>query len=78
MSVELPKLPSDAQILYEYLGQVVSSGEQRPAREVLDDLQAYSTQLEQLRQMVREAEESLTQGQAKELDLTALFERVLS
>jgi hypothetical protein len=77
MSTELPNLPSDAQLLYEYLGQQVSSGEQRPAREVLDDLQAYSAQLERLRQRVRDAEASLAQGQAKELDLTALFERAL-
>ena len=76
MWTELPNLPSDAQLLYEYLGHQVSSGEQRPAREVLDDLQAYSAQLERLRQMVREAEDSLVEGQAKELDLPALFERV--
>jgi hypothetical protein len=76
MSTDLPNLPSDAQLLYEYLGQQVSSGEQRPAREVLDDLQAYSAQLERLRQMVREADESLAQGRAKELDLPALLERI--
>ena len=76
MSTELPNMPSDAQLLYEYLGQQVNGGEQRSAREVLDDLHAYSLQLERLRQLVREADESLEQGKTSELDVLALLERV--
>jgi hypothetical protein len=74
MSTDLPPLPSDAQLLYEYLGQRVD--EHRSAREVLDALQAYSAQLGRLREMIREAEESLSQGLAKELDVSSLLDRV--
>jgi hypothetical protein len=77
MATDLPPLPSDARLLYEYLGSKIENGdEDRPAVEVLADLNAYSRQLVQLRAMVAKAEESLDQGLAKELDLDALLERV--
>jgi hypothetical protein len=77
MPADFSQLPSDAQLLYDYLGQQIGSGdEHRPAGEVLADLHAYSLQLERLRGMVREAENSLAQGKARDLDLAALLERV--
>ncbi len=77
MSTDLPNLPSDAQLLYEYLGKRIHDmGENRPAVEVIADLDAYSRQLEQLRDMVGKAEGSLAQGRARELDLESLLDRV--
>jgi hypothetical protein len=77
MPTDLPQLPSDAQLLYEYLGKRIESGdEHRPAIEVIAELNAYRQQLERLRSMVAEAEESLAQGRVRELDVEALLDRV--
>jgi hypothetical protein len=77
MSTDMPNMPTDAQLLYEYLGRKLDGGvETVPGQEVLADLAAYQQQLEKLRAMIREGEASLDAGEGRELDLNALLQRV--
>ena len=77
MPASIPNLPSDAQLLYEYLGRRLQSGEASlPGPEVLADLAAYQDQLLRLRTMIREGELSLDAGDGRELDIDALLGRV--
>jgi hypothetical protein len=77
MSTDLPNLPTDAQLLYDYLGARLSTSTAAPSGvEVLADLAAYQSQLDRLRAMVREGEASLDAGEGRELDVEALLERV--
>lgn len=77
MSTNSPNLPTDAQLLYEYLGRkIASGGEQAPADELLADLGAYREQLNRLRGMISQAEQSLDAGLGRDLDLESLLSRV--
>lgn len=77
MSTDFPQLPTDAQLLYEYLGNRLEQGRvDLPAADVVAELGNYSDQLNRLRAMVGEAEASLANGKAKPLDVEALLERV--
>lgn len=77
MSTDFPQLPTDAQLLYEYLGHRIEQGPvDIPAAEVLAELGDYGAQLKRLRELVSEAEASLASGKAKPLDVEALLERV--
>lgn len=76
MSTDQSNLPTDAQLLYDYLGQTLKGDETRPGQEVIADLAAYQEQLERLRSMIREGEASLDAGEGRELDVAALLERV--
>jgi hypothetical protein len=77
MSTDFPQLPTDAQLLYEYLGQRIEQGPVNlPAAEVVAELGDYGAQLKKLREMVSEAESSLADGKAKPLDVDALLDRV--
>jgi hypothetical protein len=77
MSTSLPHLPTDAKLLYEYLGQRLDAGgEGLTGPEVLADLAAYQRQLERLREMIRAGEASLDAGEGRELDVEALLMRV--
>jgi hypothetical protein len=77
MSADSPQLPSDAQLLYEYLGRRIDRGADGDAgQDVVADLAAYQEQLDRLRTMVREAEASLDAGEGRELDVEALLKRV--
>ena len=70
-------MPSDAQLLYEYLGQKIAANPSgAPAAEVLADLQAYGEQLAKLRTMVSEAQHSIAQGDGQELDVAAMLTRL--
>jgi hypothetical protein len=77
MSTDLPSLPSDAQLLYEYLGRQIDAGsEEESGQAVVADLAAYQQQLDRLRELIRAGEQSLDAGRARELDLDALLARV--
>ena len=77
MSTNIPSSPSDAQLLYQYLGQRIEQGPaDLPAAEVVADLSAYGDQLRRLRELVDDAELSLANDLAKPLDVEALLERV--
>lgn len=77
MSTDSPNLPTDAQLLYEYLGRkIASGGETAPADELLADLGAYREQLDRLRAMIGQAEQSLDAGLGRDLDLESLLVRV--
>lgn len=77
MSTNLPSLPSDAQLLYEYLGRQIGAGsEGESGQAVVADLAAYQQQLDRLRELIRAGEQSLDAGRARELDLDALLARV--
>lgn len=73
----MPSLPSDAQLLYEYLGRQIGAGNEGDSgRAVVADLAAYQEQLDRLREMIRAGEQSLDAGRARELDLDSLLARV--
>jgi len=77
MSTDFTPLPTDAQLLYEYLGNRIEQGPVNlPAAEVVAELSDFSAQLQRLRELVSKAESSLTNGQAKPLDVQALLDRV--
>ncbi len=70
-------LPSDAQLLYEYLGrQIVANPAGAPAKAVLADLEEFSLQLEQLRTMVVEAQSSAARGEVSEIQIADILERL--
>lgn len=77
MSTDFPQLPTDAQLLHDYLGRrIEDDAVELSAAEVVAELGDYGAQLQRLRKMVSEAEASLAAGQAKPLDVEALLERV--
>jgi hypothetical protein len=77
MSTNAPNLPTDAQLLYEYLGQQLDGKDPPPhGRAVVADLAAYQEQLDRLRTMVQAGEASLDAGRGRPLDLDALLLRV--
>ena len=77
MAADSSYLPTDAQLLYDYLGRMIERGAaQQPAAELIAELSDYSNQLEKLRHMVSEAEESLARGEGRPIDLDALMQRV--
>lgn len=77
MSTDSPQLPTDAQLLYEYLGNRIEQGHvDLPVADVVAELGNYGDQLNRLRAMIGEAEASLANGKAKPLDVEALLERL--
>lgn len=73
----IPHLPSDAQLLYEYLGRQLDRGAVAPrGDQVLVELTEYQRQLDKLRAMVRAGEASLDAGEGRELDVDLLLRRV--
>lgn len=62
-------LPTDAHLLYEYLGRrIADNSADASAAEILADLNAYSDQIARLRAMVHEAQQSVANGEARSID----------
>jgi hypothetical protein len=77
MSTDFPYLPTDAQLLHDYLGRrIEDDAVDLSAAEIVAELSDYGAQLHQLRKMVSEADASLDAGLAKPLDVEALLARV--
>jgi len=68
---------TDAELVYQYFGKLLAKGgREKPVDWVLAELTEYYRELEQVRALIREAEESSARGESKPLDLDALFARV--
>jgi hypothetical protein len=77
MSTEMPGVPSDIELLHTYLGQRIqdNSGE-LSLDSALSGFQEYYDQLRELRGMVRQAEQSLSRGEGRALDVESVIGRV--
>jgi hypothetical protein len=65
---------TDAELLYQYLGKrLANGGRQEPLDLLLADFSEYRRQLEQLRALIREAEEASARGESGLLDLDELI-----
>jgi hypothetical protein len=77
MATASSKTLTDAELVYQYFGKLLANGgRDKPVDWVLAELAAYYRELERMRAMIREAEESSARGESKPLDLDALFARV--
>ena len=77
MSTDSSHLPTDAQLLYEYLGRKLDAGDQDASGQaVVADLAEYQKQLDRLRAMVQAGEASLDAGHGRPLDVDELMRRV--
>ena len=76
MATAPSKTLTDAELVYEYFGRFLAKGGRKePVDRVLAELAAYYRELEQVRALIREAEESSARGESGPLDLDALFAR---
>ena len=77
MATDMPGIPSDVQLLHDYLGkQLASDGRDLSLDEALTGFQEYYRQLRDLRGKVRQAEDSLARGDGRRLDVEAVIGRV--
>ena len=68
---------TEAELLHFYLGmRLEKGGRTEPVEKLLADFAEYRRELEQFRATLREAEAQCDRGEARPLDLDALFERV--
>jgi hypothetical protein len=68
---------TEIELLHGYLGaRLNNGGRNEPVDKVLADFAEYRRQLEELRASLREAEAQCDRGEARPLDLDALFARV--
>jgi hypothetical protein len=77
MATAATKTLTDAELVHQYLGKLLAKGgRDKPVDWLLAEAAAYDDELQRLRAMLREAEESSARGESKPLDLDALFARV--
>ena len=68
---------TEAELLHFYLGmRLEKGGRKEPVEKLLADFGEYRRELEEFRATLREAEAQCDRGEARPLDLDALFERV--
>jgi hypothetical protein len=76
MATASSKTQTDAELVYQHFGKILANGgKDTPVDQLLSDLAEYYRQLEKVRSLIREAEESSARGESKPLDLEALFAR---
>ena len=76
MSTDNPADFTQAELLYHYLGERIAKGERdAPVQNLLDDFQQYCQELDKLRSMIREAEESSARGESGPLDVEDVIRR---
>jgi len=69
MATDIPQVPTDVQLLYDYLGQRLrDEGDDVSLAQTLADFQEYRRQLKDLRTKIGAAEQSIARGEAKPLD----------
>ena len=77
MSTELPAHYTEAELLYHYLGErMSSSGRDTPLPELLSGFVQYRRELQDLRTKLRQAEASSARGESSELDVESLISEV--
>ena len=77
MATDIPNVPSDVELLHDYLGKQLARDEQELSLdEALSGFQEYYRQLRDLRGKVRQAEDSLARGEGRPLDVEAVLSRV--
>ena len=67
---------SDAELLYRYLGERMTTGRDTPLAELLSEFIQYRRELRELRTKLRHAEDSSARGESQELDVESLIEEV--
>jgi len=76
MATESSTTLTDAELLYQYLGKrLANGGREEPVDRLLADLAEYYRELQQVRALIREAEESSARGESGPLNLEELFAR---
>jgi hypothetical protein len=76
MATASSKIATDAELVYQYFGRLLDNGwKTEPVERVLTELAGYYRELEHVRSLIREAEESSARGESKPLDLDAFFAR---
>jgi hypothetical protein len=76
MRPELSVTLTDPELLHQYLGRRLDNGgRNEPLDRLLADFAEYRRQLEKLRGMVREAEESSARGESRPLDVEDVIRR---
>ena len=77
MSTELPTDFTEAELLYRYLGERMStSGRDTPLHALLSGFVQYRRELQDLRTKLRQAEASSALGESSELDVESLIAEV--
>jgi hypothetical protein len=67
---------TDAELVYQYLGKLMAKGgREKPVDWLLAELAAYYRELERMRALIREAEESSARGESGPLDLEDVIRR---
>jgi hypothetical protein len=76
MATASSKTATDAELVYQYFGKLLAKGgRDEPVDRVLAELAEYYRELQQVRALIREAEESSARGESGPLDLDALLAR---
>ena len=77
MATASSKTTTDAELVYHYFGKLLAKGgRDEPVERLLAELAEYYRELQHVRALIREAEESSARGESGPLDLDALFSRV--
>jgi hypothetical protein len=67
---------TDVELIYQYFGKrLANAGRKEPVDRHLAELAEYCVKLEQVRTLVREAEESSARGESGPLDLEDVIQR---
>ena len=79
MATNVSTQMTEAELLHFYLGmRLEKGGRKEPVEKLLADFGEYRRELEEFRATLREAEAQCDRGEARPLDLDALFERAHS
>jgi hypothetical protein len=67
---------TDAELVYQYFGKLLAKGgRQEPVDRLLAELAEYFRELERVRALIREAEESSARGESGQLDVEDVIRR---
>jgi hypothetical protein len=78
MATDAKSEMTTAELLHFYVGMRLQKGDRKvPIQEILADFPEYMRQRERMRDMIREADQSLESGQSEPLDLEQLIEDVV-
>jgi hypothetical protein len=76
MATASSKTLTDAELVYQYLGKLLANGgREKPVDGLLAEMAAYYRELERMRAMIREAEESSARGESRPLDIEDVIRR---
>jgi hypothetical protein len=78
MATDAKSEMTTAELLHFYVGMRLQKGDRKvPIQEILADFPEYMRQRERMRDMIREADQSLESGESEPLDLEQLIEDVV-